>query len=116
MHRYRAMELSVSPGKVFWIPTKEQVVKAEAEIERFLKENPPIGSSDPWQRLPDYYRQYVGFIVDGQLAIYCNFYCWDAEPLTCEPVFVDDGGDCYFQITYDVGRQKVNKLDINGEA
>ena len=104
-------------GKELWAPTKEQVLEAETEIERFLKDKPPVQSPNLWQKLPRYKRQYVGFIIDGHKRIFCNFYCSRLEePLTCKPVMVADGGDCFFQLEYDVEGEKVEKLQINGVA
>ena len=102
-------------GKKFWTPTKQQVLDAEAEIERFLKDKPPAQSPNLWQKLPPYKRQYVGFIVNGHKRIFCNFYCTE-EPLDCKPVVYKDGGACFFRIEYDVEGQKVVKIDFNGEA
>ena len=102
-------------GEGFWTPTKAQVLKAEEEIERYLKNKPPARSPGLWRDLPQYKRQYVGFIVNNRKKIFCNFYC-SKESLTCAPKFVMDGGDCYFQVEYDVGRRKITKLEINGEA
>ncbi len=102
-------------GKEFWTPTKEQVLDAEAEIERVLKDKPPAESPDLWQKLPLYKRQYVGIIINGHKRIFCNFYCTE-EPLDCKPVLYADGGDCFFKIEYDVEGRKVEKLEINGNA
>lgn len=102
-------------GKEFWMPTKEQVLDAEAKIERFLKDKPPAQSPDLWQKLPHYKRQYVGFIINGHKRIFCNFYCSE-EPLSCKPVVYEDGGDCFFQIEYNIEKKQVDKISINGEA
>ena len=98
-----------------WIPTKEQVLEAEERIEQYLKENPNKKSPDLWRKLSKYKRQYVGIVVDGHKRIYCNFYCSD-EPLSSKPYFVADGGDCYFQIEYDLKDKDCYNLIVNGEA
>jgi hypothetical protein len=90
-------------------------LEAEAEVERFLKDEPPAQAPDLWQKLPRYKRQYVGVIVDGRKRIFCNFYC-TKEPLTCKPVIYADGGECFFKIEYDVDGRKVERLNINGVA
>ena len=106
---------SMFEDKKFWRPTKGQVLKAEAEIERFLKDKPPAQSPNLWQKLPRYKRQYVGVIIDGHKRIYCDFSCSE-DPLSCQPVIHSDGGDCFFQVEYDVEGQKVEWLRINGDA
>ena len=102
-------------GKQFWTPTKEQVLKAEEELERFLKEKPPARSPELARKLGRYKRQYVGILVDGQKRIFANFYCTE-EPLGCRPVVYEDGGDCFFEVEYDVKDGKITRLEINGEA
>jgi hypothetical protein len=80
-----------------------------------LKDKPPAQSPDLWQKLPRYKRQYVGFVINGHKRIFCNFYCSE-ESLSCKPVVYEDGGDCFFQIEYDVEKEQVDKISINGEA
>ena len=102
-------------AKEFWTPTKEQVMKAEEKIEEYLKNNPVSNAHDLWRKLPDYKRQYVGVIVDGHKRIFCNFYCWNKR-LSDKPVFVFDGGACFFRIEYDVDNQKCYNFETNGDA
>lgn len=102
-------------GKEFWTPTKGQALEAEEVVEKFLKEKRPAQSPELWQKLTRYKRQYVGYVADGRKRIHVNFYCSE-EPLTSKPVLYDDGGDCFFQVDYDVEGRKVEKLSINGEA
>ena len=102
-------------NKELWIPTKEQVFESEERIEQYLKDNPNKKSLNLWQELSKYKRQYVGIVVDGHKRIFCNFYCSD-EPLSSKPYFVSDGGDCYFQIEYDLNNKNFYNLIVNGEA
>ena len=101
--------------KELWIPTKEQILEAEERIEQYLKDNPAKKSPDLWRKLSKYKRQYVGIVVDGHKRIFCNFYSSD-EPLISKPYFVADGGDCYFQIEYDLKDKDCYNLIVNGEA
>jgi hypothetical protein len=102
-------------GTQFWSPTEAQVLRAEKELERFLKEKRPARSPELWTKLPRYKRQYLGIVVNGQKRIFANFYCTE-ERLACKPVIYEDGGDCFFQAEYDVESEKITKLEINGEA
>ena len=101
--------------KELWIPTKEQILESEERIEQYLKQNPDNYSPDLWRKLSKYKRQYVGIVVDGHKRIFCNFYCSN-KVLSPNPYFVRDGGDCYFQIEYDLKDKDCYNLSINGDA
>jgi hypothetical protein len=118
----------VLQGREIWMPTVEQVLEAEAIIETFLHDNYPALGKVVRER--QYFRQYVGWIGDGHKGIYCNFFCDPLDPkdfeetddveardrsskLNCNPVQVEDGGDCFFQIYYDADERKVINLMVN---
>jgi hypothetical protein len=44
---------------------------------------------------------------------FCDVFGLDIET---EPVVVEDGGDCYFRVTFDPERGRFSDLDVNGEA
>ena len=51
--------------------------------------------------------------------IYANFFCelFSFQPnWHVVPVSVDDGGDCYFSVEYDVKRGTFSNLMVNGSA
>jgi hypothetical protein len=60
-------------------------------------------------------RQKRWFLADGNKRIYCNFYC-GKESLSCKPISVKDGGDCFFRVEYDIKDTTIYNLMINGEA
>jgi hypothetical protein len=103
-------------AKEIWTPTREEVLKAEEKVEDHLKNNPLSYAADLWRQLPDYKRQYVGIIVGGHKRIFCNFFCWTERPLTEKPVFVLDGGECFFRIEYDLEDKKCYNFNANGYA
>jgi hypothetical protein len=105
----------VNQSNSFWVPTKDQILEAEEAIEQYLKDKPPTKSPKLWQKLARYKRQYVGIVVDGHKRIYCNFYC-GKESLSDKPISVEDGGDCFFQVEYDIKDRTIYNLMINGEA
>ena len=102
-------------NKKLWMPTKDQVLEAEKGIEQYLKDKPDSYSPNLWHKLSKYKRQYIGIVVKRHKRIFCNFYCSD-EPLSSKPYFVKDGGDCYFQIEYDLKDKVCYNLSINGDA
>jgi hypothetical protein len=67
--------------------------------------------------VPDYKRQYLGILENGEQIIYANFFC-DAtfEEWRQEFVLVNDGGDCFFQVKYNVATGEFYDFSVNGEA
>lgn len=103
----------------FWTPSVGDILNLEEKIAEYLSQNssefyrqPPV-----WERLHEYRRQYIGFEHGGRQIIYGNYFCnngginWQQEL-----VIVIDGGECFFQIEYDVESELFIKLLVNGEA
>ena len=107
-----------------WTPALADVRALEQRLPDYLRRHLPPGywefhSKDRplWERAPGYKRQYVGIRKNGRRAIYANFFCDDDSPnWRTTPVDVDDGGDCYFQVEYDVDKATFSDLSINGDA
>ncbi|WP_324721562.1 hypothetical protein [Salinimicrobium sp. HB62] len=82
------------------------------------------------QSVEKYYRQYIPYINEnGERIIEINAFCeilenppenrineWTKLDWRTEYVIVDDGGDCYWQITINLDTKKYNNLMVNGEA
>jgi hypothetical protein len=110
--------LTGSEGKEYWTPTKADVQKLEEKIEFYLRKTADKRSPALWSKLADYKRQYAGVVENGRRKIYANFFCNTAQikHWKAMPVAVEDGGDCFFQIKYDVEAGTFSNLYINGEA
>ena len=104
--------------KDFWTPVKEDVRKLEEKIEFHLRKVSDKRSPALWSKLAEYKRQYAGIVEGGRRKIYANFFCNSAKitDWKTRPVAVEDGGDCFFQIKYDVDAATFSDLYINGEA
>jgi hypothetical protein len=102
----------------FWTPTPTDVQALEAGLENFLiATNDPRLNADLLARLPTYTRQYVGIVEDGQYKIYALYYCnFPITDLQKSVQFVSDGGNCFFQLKYNVQEARFSELMINGEA
>lgn len=103
-----------------WTPSESEVAQLEMGLPAFLRtaEDPWLRPDPPiWERAPDYLRQYLGIVEDGEQIIYANFFC-SAEDIDWhnEVVFVQDGGDCYFQVKYNPGTGEFFDLMVNGES
>ena len=103
----------------FWTPSENNILILEETIAEYLSQNsnqfyrqPPV-----WQRLDEYQRQYIGLERGGVQIIYGNYFCnnlginWRQKL-----VIVDDGGDCYFQVEYNVDDGMFTMLMVNGES
>ena len=107
-----------SEGKDYWTPTKEDVRKLEEKIEFYLRKVSDRRSPALWSKLVEYRRQYAGIVENGRKKIYANFFCKTAQitDWKMNPVAVEDGGDCFFQIKFDVEAGTFSNLYINGNS
>jgi len=98
----------------FWTPTYSDVARVEPALRQYLKLTAPQLEA----RLAEYRRQYSGFVYGGKRLIYVNFLCGDSSSYDwqCGPIFVDDGGDCFFHLECDLDSSSCSKLWINGNA
>lgn len=120
--RERAAEfvkaLTGSERKDYWTPAKEDVLKLEEKIEFHLRKAGDKRSPALWIKLAEYKRQYAGIVENGRRKIFANFFCNGAKitDWKTRPVAAEDGGDCFFQIKYDVDAGTFSDLYINGDA
>jgi hypothetical protein len=101
----------------YWTPSAEQIGSLEAGLADFLRQAAPERSPDLWQKQATYKRQYGGLIQGGRPVIRAHFFC-DTNGMDWQhqTIFVLDGGDCYFQLTYDIQRGSYDSLMVNGDA
>lgn len=110
--------LTGTDRKEYWTPAKEDVARLEEKLEFHLRKVSDKRSPALWSKLRDYKRQYAGIVEGGRRKIYANFFCDNAKitDWKTRPVAVEDGGDCFFQIKYDIEAGTFSDLYINGEA
>lgn len=100
-------------------PDESTIAALEKELPNFLAQNqnkfsaqqPPIV-----ERLAQYKFQYWGEIQNGKRVIVVNAFCANFRNWKTERVFVLDGGDCFFNLQYDVDSGTFLNLQVNGEA
>ena len=103
----------------FWTPSNSDILKIEDQIVEFLHQNHNFFSYQPpvWERLDQYQSQFFGLKREGKQIIYGNYFCDNfGKDWKREFVSVLDGGECYFQIEYDLHRGEFIKLMVNGES
>ena len=103
----------------YWTPARENILNAEEKLEDFLRQNSDQFNREPpvWEQLNNYKRQYAGVIPKDGPVIYGNFFCSDTGiDWKQEWVFVLDGGDCFFQLQFDMESGTFMGLMVNGEA
>lgn len=104
----------------YWKPSRGDVTALEQGLPAYLKTiNVPLFSQEPpiWERLSEYKGQYFGILENGKRVVYANYFC--SAPLDSwmeEVLLVLDGGDCYFQIKFEVDTNRFYDLQVNGEA
>ena len=103
----------------FWTPTESQVRDLEQRLPDFLKSSTEPRANLIQPKLAGYKRQYFGFTIVGKRQILLNAFCDAGGPKDywrSQVVFVLDGGECYFQASYDPATKSFTSLSINGEA
>jgi hypothetical protein len=123
IEKRRAEELGVaswlSQSEGFWTPSTDDILELEMKIGEYLHENSGQFHRQPsiWERLDEYRRQYVGYEIGGKRIIHGNFFC-SYEDVDWQRQFVMalDGGECYFQVDYDVESESFIRLRVHGEA
>lgn len=103
--------------KETWTPDKAEVLQLEARIAAYLKKAAAKQSPNLWSKIASYKRQYFGLIRNNHRVIFTNFFC-DSFQVDWKStvVAVEDGGDCFFTVMYEINRASFSELRINGEA
>ena len=122
----RAAEMNIGTWLVsepdlgeYWTPTEEEILGLEGQLGTFLRQNSAAFNRQPpvWEQLENYKRQYAGLTIKGRQVIHGNFFCTDTGlDWTQEWVLVFDGGDCFFQLQFDMESGSFIDLMVNGEA
>lgn len=99
-----------------WVPNAGEVAAFEAGLAAHMKKSVPASSKELPGKLKSYKRQWFGVTAGSKKLIYGNFFCRELPGWEQGLVMVDDGGDCYFQLFYDVGSGEYLNLMINGNA
>lgn len=108
------------PIQAYWTPTEAQIDTLESGLTDYLKATivPDNYAYKIIEDLSGYKRQYFGItFAGGQPLVYTNFFCVDEFDYWLEsPVFVMDGGECFFQVTYNPATDLFSNLRVNGFA
>jgi hypothetical protein len=105
-----------------WDPTPSQVAQAEAQLPAFVTTN-----RRPERPLSEYYRQYLGVVIDGKKLIYVNVFPRSVVNRRDLPealrdywreefVSVCDGGDDFWGALFDLEKQLFFFPRFNGVA
>ncbi|MFA6715670.1 MAG: hypothetical protein WCS27_09855 [Victivallaceae bacterium] len=109
----RNIHLDAGKPEGFWQPSENIIKKAEPEILEFIKNDSP----GIFKNIIQYRCQYIGIMIKGKKRIYCNFFRSEHKAGWKENmVSVDDGGDDFFHLEYDVETGKCLNLEVNGNA
>ena len=103
----------------FWTPSEDDIFTLEGKIAEYLSQNSTLFNRQPpdLEQLGEYQSQFIGVEREGSKIIYGNYFCdnmgfnWRQDIIS-----VDGGGDCYFQVEYDVDEGMFTMLIVNGES
>ncbi|MFN8417999.1 MAG: hypothetical protein U0528_01945 [Anaerolineae bacterium] len=104
----------------YWMPDTADVLALESALPAYLDQQAAAGRDVEGvaAKLPDYKRQYIGFTAGGEKMLYANYFCdaFDGDRWKQEWLYVMDGGNCFFQVVYQIGSGEFRYLSINGYA
>ena len=100
----------------YWTPSQEQIDKLERMLPAFVKAQSKNHSRHPKIKLSKYKRQYFGYSLNGKKVIYVNAFCHAFAYWEKTFLLVEDGGQCFFQATFDPESDKFISFNVNGEA
>lgn len=110
--REAAHELVWAEVDGYWLPGEAWLTEAEHAV---IAASHEIPEEDRRPRI-DGYRQYAGYMLDGQRMIIINSSCDEFEDWRSEVIFVMDGGPCFWQATYNATTRELTSLVVNGHA
>lgn len=97
-----------------WTAADEDLQAFERALPVALLEQ---GLGDMASRLDEYTRWYSAVEVGNEPALLVWLSCVaDADAFLDRIPFVDDGGDCFFSVTFDPSDMTVRRISVNGEA
>ncbi|MEO8393488.1 MAG: hypothetical protein ABI700_10910 [Chloroflexota bacterium] len=103
----------------YWMPNADDVADLETRLIPYLNETIPEGD---WRygiadSLSGYKRQYIGALKATDPYIWANFFCTeDIGDWQNQVIFVEDGGQCFFNVWYNVTTHEFSDLQVNGFA
>ena len=99
-----------------WVPNAGDVAAFESGLVAHMTKSVPPAKKDLPSKLHSYKRQWFGVTAGTRKLIFGNFFCRETPGWEQSVIMVDDGGDCYFQLFYDVTSLEYLSLTINGNA
>lgn len=104
--------------KGIWEPSKVQIDEMESNLFHLeeLESKDCCGTGKIEGSPKDYYRQYVGIIVNGEKYIYINAAKATWHESSQKPQIVCDGGKSFWGALYSPSSKKFTNLVFNGEA
>lgn len=115
----RAQYKSVSLNDGAWAPDAQMISALETHLPAYLSQNQnKFNATKPSivERLAQYKFQYWGEIQNNKRIIIVNAFCANFDDWKTQRVFVLDGGDCFFNLKYDIDAGTFFDLQVNGEA
>ncbi len=92
-------------------PALAEIDSADVYLAHYF---PTMGNPENQERTPDnYYRQYVGVVIDWKKCIFINASCELTDYFSKNTWSPRGGGSCYFRALIDLNNKKVLSLFFN---
>lgn len=96
----------------YWLPDERWLTRAEDAV---VREAADITDEDRQPRIGGY-RQYAGYITNGERKIFINSMCTEFDGWRSNGILVMDGGPCFWNAVYNVDTDEIELLIVNGQA
>jgi hypothetical protein len=98
-----------------FVPTEAMVAEAEAALPAYVATAPRV-TDRIIDELASFERQYLGFETNAGPVLVINALCEPGFDTANGVVIVMDGGDCFWQATYDLTTHAFTHFSVNGDA
>lgn len=100
-----------------WAPTDDAIARFDRGLPEHLRAHASGWTAPALDtRQAKYFRQFGGVVAGGRRFVHGFFFCDEQPNWKTQPVGVDDGGDCYFEVLMDAETGVFTGLMINGHA
>jgi hypothetical protein len=101
-----------------WVPSEKDIKELEGNLHKLIAMEATgcCGRGKLENKPSEYYRQYVGIVVEGEKLIYINAVSNGWRQSKYAPQLVCDGGKSFWGALYDPKKKQFRSLAFNGQA
>ena len=110
--RFYEASAGIGAAESYFTPTVADIDAMTARLRAQLASPGPQPITRPFDA---FHFHHIGVVRGGRRLIFTNAFCNTyGDRWLREPISVDDGGDCYFDLKYDIETGSLLELHVNG--